>query len=132
MQGTPLYLSPEAITTPDRVDARGDIYALGAVGYYMLTGKHVFSGATLVEVCSHHLHTAPEPPSARLGRPVPAALEAILLACLEKDPARRPGSALILRDALCAAPGVGEWSEDAARAWWARWRSRPAPPEKTP
>jgi len=132
VQGTPLYLSPEAITAPDRVDARGDLYSLGAVGYYMVTGQHVFSGATLVEVCSHHLHTAPEPPSARLGRPVPPALEAILLACLEKDPARRPASALLLREALCAAPGVGEWSEDEARAWWTRWRSRRTPPEKTP
>ena len=131
VQGTPLYLSPEAITAPDRVDARGDIYALGAVGYYMLTGKHVFSGATLVEVCSHHLHTAPEPPSARLGRPVSPALEAILLRCLEKDPACRPASAALLRDALGAAPGIGEWTEDDARAWWGRWRSRPTPREKT-
>jgi hypothetical protein len=131
VQGTPLYLSPEAITAPDRVDARGDLYALGAVGYYMLTGKHVFSGATLVEVCSHHLHTAPEPPSARLGQPVPPALEAILLRCLEKDPACRPASAVLLRDALAAAPGVGEWTENDARGWWTRWRARPTSPEKT-
>ncbi|HSD66562.1 MAG TPA: serine/threonine-protein kinase [Vicinamibacteria bacterium] len=124
VQGTPLYLSPEAITAPDRVDARGDLYALGAVGYYVLTGRHVFSGATLVEVCSHHLHTRPEPPSARLGRPVPPGLEDILLACLEKDPARRPASALALRDALRGVAGVGEWSEEDARAWWERWRSR--------
>jgi serine/threonine-protein kinase len=130
VQGTPLYLSPEAITAPDRVDARGDLYALGAVGYYVLTGRHVFSGATLVEVCSHHLHTRPEPPSARLGRPVPPALEAILLACLEKDPGRRPASALALRDALRQVPGVAEWSEDDARVWWQRWRARHAgPPE---
>ena len=128
VQGTPLYLSPEAITAPDRVDARGDLYALGAVGYYMVTGRHVFSGATLVEVCSHHLHTAPEPPSARLGRPVPAALEAILLACLEKDPARRPASAHALRDALREVPGVAEWSEEDARAWWQRWRSQHTKP----
>jgi serine/threonine-protein kinase len=130
VQGTPLYLSPEAITAPERVDARGDLYALGAVGYYLLTGTHVFSGATLVEVCSHHLHTRPEPPSARLGRPVPAALEAIVLACLEKDPARRPASALALRDSLVDVPGVGEWSEADAREWWDRWRSRrPRPAE---
>jgi serine/threonine-protein kinase len=124
VQGTPLYLSPEAITAPERVDARGDLYALGAVGYYFLTGRHVFSGATLVEVCSHHLHTRPEPPSTRLGRPVPPALEAILLACLEKDPEQRPASALALRDALRQVPGVAEWSEDDARAWWDRWRTR--------
>ncbi|HSD26098.1 MAG TPA: serine/threonine-protein kinase [Vicinamibacteria bacterium] len=130
VQGTPLYLSPEAITAPDRVDARGDLYALGAVGYYVLTGQHVFSGATLVEVCSHHLHTRPEPPSIRLGRPVPPALEEILLACLEKDPERRPASALALRGALRKVPGVAEWSEEDARAWWDRWRSRrPRPAE---
>jgi serine/threonine-protein kinase len=132
VQGTPLYLSPEAITAPDRVDARGDLYALGAVGYYVLTGQHVFSGATLVEVCSHHLHTRPEPPSARLGRPVPPALEEILLACLEKDPERRPASAHALRDALRQVPGVAEWSEDDARAWWDRWRSRRPRPAEVP
>jgi serine/threonine-protein kinase len=124
VQGTPLYLSPEAITAPDRVDARGDLYALGAVGYFMVTGKHVFSGATLVEVCSHHLHTAPEPPSARLGRPVPPALEAILLRCLEKDPARRPASAHALRDAFRELAGVAEWTEEDARTWWQGWRAR--------
>ena len=103
-----------------------------AVGYYVLTGQHVFSGATLVEVCSHHLHTRPEPPSARLGRPVPPALEEILLACLEKDPERRPASAHALRDALRQVPGVAEWSEDDARAWWDRWRSRRPRPAEVP
>ncbi|HEX9186698.1 MAG TPA: serine/threonine-protein kinase, partial [Vicinamibacteria bacterium] len=130
VQGTPLYLSPEAITAPDRVDARGDLYALGAVGYYLLTGHHVFSGATLVEVCSHHLHTAPVPPGERLGRPVPTALEQLLLSCLEKDPARRPASALALRDTLAGLPGVDVWSEEEARAWWERWRARPARPRE--
>ena len=104
IQGTPLYLSPEAIRSPDAVDARSDLYGLGAVGYYLLTGTHVFGGATTVEACSHHIHSQPEPPSQRLGRPVPAALERLLLRCLEKDPgaapgergraARRPGGAL--------------------------------------
>jgi serine/threonine-protein kinase len=128
VQGTPLYLSPEAITAPDRVGPSGDLYALGAVGYYLVTGQHVFSGATLVEVCSHHLHTRPEPPSARLGRPVPAALAEILLACLEKDPAKRPPSALALREVLREVPGVRPWGEEEARAWWDAWRARPASP----
>jgi len=130
VQGTPLYLSPEAITAPDRVDARGDLYALGAVGYYLLTGHHVFGGATLVEVCSHHLHTPPVAPAERLGRPVPASLAGLLLRCLEKDPARRPASALALRAALGRLEGVGAWSEDEARAWWERWRARPARPRE--
>jgi serine/threonine-protein kinase len=124
VQGTPLYLSPEAIRAPDAVDARSDIYGLGAVGYYLLTGTHVFGGATAVEVCSHHLHSQPQPPSERLGRPVPAGLERLLLACLEKDPARRPGSAAELRDALRGLDDVGGWDERDAREWWDRWRER--------
>jgi len=130
VQGTPLYLSPEAITAPDKVDARGDLYALGAVGYYLLTGHHVFGGATLVEVCSHHLHSRPVPPADRLGRPVPASLEGLLLSCLEKDPARRPGSALALREALGVLEGVGAWGEEEAGAWWERWKERPARPRE--
>ena len=122
VQGTPLYLSPEAIQAPDAVDARSDLYGLGAVGYYLLTGTHVFGGATTVEVCSHHLHSSPQPPSERLRRPVPAGLERLILACLEKDPARRPGSAAALRDALGELDDVGQWGEGEARAWWARWR----------
>jgi eukaryotic-like serine/threonine-protein kinase len=125
LQGTPLYLSPEAIRAPDAVDARSDLYGLGAVGYYLLTGTHVFGGATTVEVCSHHLHSAPVPPSERLQRPVPAGLERLILACLEKEPERRPGSAADLRDALGDLDDVGSWSEREAREWWERWhRSR--------
>ncbi|HKZ30804.1 MAG TPA: hypothetical protein VJ648_00445 [Vicinamibacteria bacterium] len=74
VQGTPLYLSPEAITAPDQVDGRGDIYALGAVGYFLLTGQHVFSGATLVEVCSRsRSRRSCSPASRRTWRGVPRA-----------------------------------------------------------
>jgi hypothetical protein len=118
--GTPLYLAPEAITAPDRLDARGDLYALGAVGYYLLAGVHVFEGATLVELVSHHLRTPPVAPSIRLGRPLPADLEAVLLSCLEKDPARRPQSADALGEHLAMCVGVDEWRESEAREWWAR------------
>jgi hypothetical protein len=128
VQGTPLYLSPEAIKAPDEVDARSDLYGLGAVGYYLVTGTHVFGGATTVEVCSHHLHTPPQPPSERLGRPVPAGLERLILACLEKDPARRPASAAELRDALHDLDDVGHWGEREAREWWERWRRARAQP----
>ena len=130
IQGTPLYLSPEAIRAPDAVDARSDLYGLGAVGYYLLTGTHVFGGATTVEVCSHHLHSSPVPPSERLGRPVPARLERLILACLEKEPARRPGSAAELRDALRDLDDVGHWSEREAREWWERWHERRVEPPR--
>jgi predicted Ser/Thr protein kinase len=120
--GTPLYLSPEAITTPDRVDARSDLYALGAVGYFLVTGTPLFEGRTIMELCAHHLHTRPVAPSARLGRPVDRQLEAVLLSCLEKDPADRPPTATAVHDALGASDAASEWSTDDARRWWASYR----------
>jgi serine/threonine protein kinase len=98
--GTPLYLAPEAITAPENVDARSDLYALGALGYFLLTGVPPFSGKTLVEVCSQHVHSQPLPPSRRLGVSVPAQLEALLLECLDKAPERRPRSAAALQARL--------------------------------
>lgn len=120
--GTPQYLSPEAITAPDSVDARSDLYALGAVGYYLLTGTHVFEGATVVEVCGAHLHKTPEPLSDRLGAALPPELEALILKCLAKNPAERPQSADELDQALAACE-VGEaWTVERARQWWQRHR----------
>ena len=116
--GTPQYMSPEAITSPDTTDARTDLYALGAVGYFLLAGKEVFTGRTILEVCSHHLQTEPLPPSARLGRPLPPDLERLILACLAKAPADRPADARALRAGLLACADAGAWSEEAARAWW--------------
>jgi serine/threonine-protein kinase len=95
--GTPLYLSPEAIVAPETVGARSDLYGLGAVAYFLLRGAPVFQGRSVVEVCSHHLHSAPEPLSVALGEAVPAELERIVLGCLAKDPAARPASASELR-----------------------------------
>lgn len=104
--GTPMYLAPEAIRGA-QVDARSDLYALGAVGYFLLTGRTVFDGASVVEVCGHHLHSEPVPPSQRLGVPQPPALEALLLRCLAKDPAARPSSAGALLNELAALRGEG-------------------------
>jgi serine/threonine-protein kinase len=87
--GTPLYMAPESITHPDAVDARVDIYALGGVAYFLVTGKPPFDGNNLVEICSHHLHTAPVRPSERLKAAVPERLEAVLLKCLAKFPDER-------------------------------------------
>jgi len=95
--GTPLYLPPEAILSPEVVDARSDLYALGALGYFLLTGEPPFSGATVAEVCSHHVHTAPPSPSRRAACFVPRALEALILGCLAKSPKDRPASAARLR-----------------------------------
>jgi serine/threonine-protein kinase len=130
--GTPLYLAPEAIAHPAGVDARSDLYSLGALGYFLLTGQHVFEGNTVVEVCAQHLHSAPVPPSERLNRPLPLELEALVLACLEKDPNRRPESAELIAARLRSLTCREEWTRQAAAAWWRRVR-RAAPslrPEK--
>jgi serine/threonine-protein kinase len=120
LTGTPQYMCPESLTSPDEVDARGDLYAMGAVGYLLVTGQHVFEGGTLVEVCTHHLHSKPVAPSERLDGPVPEDLERLLLSCLEKDPADRPQSAAELRQRLEACQSMGEWTEAHARRWWDR------------
>ena len=119
LAGTPLYMAPESVTAPDRVDARTDLYALGAVGWFLLVGRHVFDGKNVVEICGHHLHTAPEPPSAHAPGEVPEALDAIVLRCLEKDPAKRFASAAELEAELEAA-ALPSWGEAEARDWWER------------
>jgi serine/threonine-protein kinase len=115
--GTPLYMAPESITAPATIDARTDLYALGAVGYFLVTGVDVFTGTTVIEVCGKHVHQAPVPPSERLGRPVPADLERLILGCLEKDPARRPADARTLQRGLRACQDAGVWGEEDARRW---------------
>ncbi len=112
--GTPLYLSPEAVVAPESVDARSDLYALGAVGYFLLTGTAPFAGENPVDVCFQHLHATPVPPSERLGAEVPAVLEALILECLEKSAERRPASAADVEARL--APLAAEWTRERAEA----------------
>jgi serine/threonine-protein kinase len=121
--GTPLYLSPEALTEPASIGAHSDIYAVGAVGYFLLTGVPPFSGNSLVEVCGHHLHSVPVPPSQRLGASLPPTLEGLILSCLAKSPVERPASAASLHAALqsCAAT----WTQERAARWWATRVSSP-------
>jgi serine/threonine-protein kinase len=114
--GTPHYMAPESISDPASVDARADIYALGAVAYFLLAGSEVFSGKTLVDICSRHLHQAPERLAER-GVTVSAELETIVLACLAKKPDERPESAAALRKRLESC-GVAPWDGARAEAWW--------------
>ncbi len=118
LHGTPQYMAPEAIRNPETVDPRSDLYAVGAVAYYLLTGTPVFSGRGPLETIHHHLQTEPEAPSQRLGRPVSERLEALVLACLAKDPDQRPESARALSRALAACDDVPAWDELEAERWW--------------
>jgi serine/threonine protein kinase len=127
MSGTPLYMSPEAIQTPDLVDARSDLYAVGAIGYFLLTGQPVFHAATFVELCQQHIVGVPESPSQRLGRAISPELESALMACLEKTRAKRPQTARDLANMLDRAPSSRSWSQEDSEAWWGRHeRSRAA------
>ncbi|HEV3007057.1 MAG TPA: serine/threonine protein kinase [Pirellulales bacterium] len=116
--GTPLYISPEAIQNAP-TDARSDLYALGAVGYFLLSGRPVFEGQSIVELLMHHVHTAPEPPSQRLGRPLADDLEKVLIGCLAKNPGDRPATAREVSDALAACRSAAEWTDAEAGRWWA-------------
>jgi hypothetical protein len=125
--GTPLYISPEALKGAALVDVRSDIYSLGAVAYFLLTAAPVFAGSTVVEVCAQHLHSVPVAPSERLGRAVPADLEAVVLCCLAKSPDDRYPTAAELERALEACAAATEWSADRARAWWKLRDGAPTP-----
>jgi len=126
--GTPNFIAPEAIQNPAAVDARSDLYSVGVLGYYLLTGQYIFEGATIAEVCRRHLTEQPTPPSARLGRTLAADLENLILRCLAKDPAERPQTAAELAADLARCADASGWPPDARAAWWAahRQRARPA------
>jgi hypothetical protein len=115
--GTPLYLSPEAINMPATLDARSDLYSLGAVAYMLLTGHPVFGGDTLVEICAHHLFTEPTRPSQHVAN-IPEDLEAIVMRCLAKERDARFASADELAINLSACADAGAWDAESARTWW--------------
>src|SRR5262249_9390596 len=116
--GTPLFLSPEAAQHPERVDARSDVYGIGAVAYYLLTGEPPFNGSSVMEICLQHVRTPPEPPSKRANRAFSSDLEALILRCLSKARDDRPPNAGALLAALEACTYEGDWTMQAAALWW--------------
>jgi len=119
--GTPAYMAPEAILGKPGTDPRADIYSLGCVGYWLLTGETVFVEDTPMAVAVAHVQSAPLPPSQRTQMTIPAALEEVILACLEKDPDNRPQTAEEVRRLLDQCPPLGKapWNEARAEEWWA-------------
>ncbi len=116
--GTPAFIPPEAATGQGGLDGRADLYALGCVAYWLLTGKHVFEGDTPMAVVLDHVRTPPVPPSRRTEIEVPADLEALILSCLAKEPADRPASTTELSRLLADTGLDGAWGAEEAAAWW--------------
>ena len=116
--GTPAYMSPE-MAVQGEVDGRADIYSLGCVAHWLLTGKQVFEADSGVAVIVEHVKTAPTPPSERTELEIPAELDAIVLKCLEKEPQKRFQSARELADALESVPISRPWDSRRADEWWA-------------
>ncbi len=131
LTGTPLYMAPESIQTPNSVDGRSDLYAVGAVGYFLLTGHPVFDASNLVVLCQQHVDAVPIPPSQKLGRPVSAELENALLSCLEKLRSKRPQTARELAQLLSRAPTAHDWTLELADDWWNRRERGTLPPQPT-
>jgi serine/threonine-protein kinase len=117
LRGTPAFIAPEQ-ALGQRIDGRVDIYATGCVAYWLLTGQLVFDGDNPIKVILDHAHTTPIPPSARTEQSIPAALDAIVLACLAKNPDDRPQTAKELSRRLESVEGISEWTEDRAKEWW--------------
>ena len=115
--GTPAYLSPES-ALGELVDQRTDIYALGCVAFWMLTGRQVFEGQGVVQVMARHIHTPPEPPSLYSLFHIPPELDELVLACLAKQPEDRPARARELADRLAQCEVREPWSREHARLWW--------------
>jgi len=116
-RGTPAFIPPE-MASGGEIDARTDLYGVGCVAYWLLTGQMVFEGRTHYEVISHHLTTAPVPPSQRTELPVPPELDRVVLDCLAKDPAQRPASAREMARRLAEVPFERPWTAESAEAWW--------------
>ena len=116
--GTPLYMAPETVRDAEGCDARGDLYALGAVGYFLLTGHAVFESSSVLEIMRAHVESTPVPPSERAGRQISRSLETVILQLLAKSPGDRPQSAAELTTLLEQCVPLESWGQAEAAAWW--------------
>jgi len=116
--GTPAYLAPELVSGTQSFDGRADLYALGCVAFWLLTGRPPFEGNDTFAVLLQHANTPPLPPSAMSEEEIPPEMDAIVLECLAKDPSRRPALAEELSERLGRVPLRAEWTPKRARVWW--------------
>ena len=127
VRGTPAFIAPEQALGGSALDGRADIYAVGCVAYWLLTGELVFTAETTIGLLMHHAHTVPVPPSSRTELPIPEALDRLVMACLAKNPAERPQTARELSNRLAAIDVGNTWTEVRARNWWAVHQPTPKP-----
>jgi len=123
MVGTPSFMPPEAIKNAARSDPRGDIYSVGALGYYLLTAANVFDAESVIDLYEKHLTESPVPPSRRTANLISAEIEELILRCLEKDPSLRPQTVGELRALLLTLPSAANWTLAARAAWWDRYQN---------
>jgi tRNA A-37 threonylcarbamoyl transferase component Bud32 len=116
--GTPHFMSPEAVEKPENVDSRGDLYSLGAVGYWLLTGKTLFDHDTVEELLVGQVKESAPHPSERLGKSLSPDLADLIMQCLAKQPEQRPPSAEALEQALARCVSAGTWTPQDAEQWW--------------
>ena len=116
--GTPAHMAPEQALGEGEVDARTDLYAVGCVAYWLVTGHVVFESDSVLAMIADHARTEPIPPSEKTDLEIPKALERAILRCLEKDPGKRPQSADELAAALDACAAPNPWTQERAKAWW--------------
>ena len=116
--GTPAFMAPEFVNGPEHVDGRADLYALGCVAFWLVTGKLVFERSTPIQTVLAHINDPPPSIQSRTEYPVPERFERIVMDCLEKDPARRPPSAEALGKRLSTCLDGPAWTDDQARTWW--------------
>ncbi len=120
--GTPAYIAPEMVRGDSTIDHRVDIYALGCVAYWLLTGRLVFEAPNALQMLFQHAQKTPIPPSQRIELEIPPAMDALVMACLAKRPEDRPASAAELARRLRAIADNDGWTEERALRWWERHR----------
>jgi DNA-binding NtrC family response regulator len=118
VQGTPAFMPPEIVMGDTPIDGRADLYSLACSAYWALTAHTVFEAATPAQMLLQHVQARPVPPSMRSELTIPRQLEAILMACLEKDPTSRPASALELDHQLAQVRCEDRWTNERAQEWW--------------
>ncbi len=116
--GTPAYMAPEIILGERNVDRRADVYALGCVAYFLLTGQLVFEADTPMKMLLQHVQAEPIPPSHRTELPIPPEIDDFVLSCLQKDPDKRPQDAEVLLKMTLGCKTSDCWTSDLAKAWW--------------